>query len=632
MNSTVKYFGRVKTNVNLISSWWVRTLTLLFVFQAQAGSHAQQLTFANPVPSTQLLGGSIGTVKIVMLNTNGSLVTNLAGPIILSVAGPGNFSLAETNNATNGAAAFNFSSAALIQEGLYSLAATSSGCVPAFENIGVETTLLPPQGSILGGARAKPSTGPNNIDALEIACGRTFALSMHYYNWADSAFSNASTFTQTQPITDDAANNRIPVVSWDATNLTDILSGANDSAITNAAIAMAAFQGPILLRWAWEMNLAGTNGKAWVYLGYPTNGSNPTSAQVAAAQTNFVKAWRQIRKIFDANGAANVIWLWNPGAGNDSAPGQSAGGYTDGFYPGDTFVDWIGIDAYNRQDDTFADTYIYEPSYGYTNMTAHAKPLLIGETGAYFTNEAHQITFFDSAAGSLQTNFPQLLGFMYFDASGNDDWSLTISGATNGLTEFSNLMNSTYLNATVPHFLNYEQFHSFSARVHVAPAARIFEGGIVGIRASVDNLYSNLPTGRIDFYSDTNYLATAALSGGSNGYCQVQSFVDVTNAGTHWLAAVYSGDANNSAGQSWPVPVNVLSPPLTFRGIRATNGTVELVWNCLTNQSYQIQFCTNLTKAVWNNLGTAVFSTNSTAAMSDTFSGANRFYRVVASP
>jgi hypothetical protein len=322
------------------------------------------------------------------------------------------------------------------------------------------------------------------------------------------------TFTQTQPISDDAASNRIPVVSWNATNLTDILSGTNNSAITNAALAMAAFQGPILLRWAWEMNLAGTNGKAWAYLGYPTNGSDPSSAQVAAAQTNFVTAWRQIRKIFDANGAANVIWLWNPGADNDSAPGQSAGGYTDGFYPGDAYVDWIGIDAYNRQDDTFADTYTVEPSYGYTNMAAHAKPLLIGETGAYFTNEAHQITFFDAAAGSLQTNFPQLLGFMYFDASGNDDWSLTIAGATNGLTEFSNLVNSTYLNATVPHFLNYEQFHPFSARVHVAPAATIFQGGIIGVGASVDNLYSNLPTGRIDFYSDTNYLATvSALRG-----------------------------------------------------------------------------------------------------------------------
>ena len=139
---------------------------------------------------------------------------------------------------------------------------------------------------------------------------------------------------------------------------------------------------------------------------------------MAAAQSNFVAAWRQIRTIFDANGAANVIWLWNPGADNDSAPGQSAGGYTDGFFPGDAYVDWIGLDAYNRKDEAFSDTYTANANYGYTNMAAHAKPLLIGETGAYFTNEAHQIAFFDAAGGSLQTNFPQFLGFMYFDANG----------------------------------------------------------------------------------------------------------------------------------------------------------------------------------------------------------------------
>jgi len=632
MKTNAKHVGCVKSDVILISAWLLRTLTFLLFIQAQAEIHAQQLAFAGPGPSTQLLGGSMGTIKILVLNTNSSLATNSSAQIILSVTGPGNFSLAQTNNATNGTTFFNLSSTKLNQPGLYSLAATGSGSVPAFENIGVETTMTPPQDSILAGARVKPSAGPADIAALEIACGRTLALSMHYYDWADSAFSNALTFTQTPPIFDDAASNRIPVVSWNATNLTDILSGANNSAITNAALALAAFQGPILLRWAWEMNLLGTNGKAWAYLGYPQNGSNPSPAQVSAAQTNFVTAWRQIRKIFDANGAANVIWLWNPGAGNDSAPGQSAGGYTDGFYPGDNLVDWIGIDAYNRQDDTFADTYTVDPSYGYTNIAAHAKPLLIGETGAFFTNEAHQISFFDAAAGSLQTNFPQFLGFMYFDASGNDDWSLTTNGTISGLTGFSNLVNRTYLDATVPHFLNYAQFHPFSARVHVAPAAATFQGGVIGIGASVDNLYSNQPAGRIDFYSDTNYLATVALSGGSNGYCQVQSFVAVTNAGTHWLTAVYSGDTNNSAGQSWPAQVKVLPPPLTFKSIRATNGIVELIWNSMTNQSYQVQFSRNLAKGVWTNLGAVIVATNSTASATDATASAARFYRITTSP
>jgi beta-mannanase len=593
---------------------------------------AQQLWFAHPLPPTQLLGGNVGLVTVSVLNTNGSVATNSSVAIIMTVAGPEDFLISQTNSATNGVAMFDFTSMTLNQSGLYSLAAVSGGLNPAFQNLGVEATMMPPQGSMFAGAWVNPvpTNGPQNLSALEQSCGRALALSMHYYNWTDSTLASVTNFTNA--MAGDAASNRIPVISWHGTYLTNIIAGTEDTNITNAAKAIAAFQGPILVRWFWEMNLHSTNSSTWLFLGYPSDFSNPSSSQVAAAQTNFVTDWKRIRRIFDANGAANVIWLWNPGAGNDSAPGQTAGGYTDDFYPGDAYVDWIGLDAYNRQDDAFVNTFTTDPSYGYTNMTAHAKPLLIGETGAHQTNESHQITFFDSAASVLQTNFPQLLGFMYFDAGSPEDWSLNFLGATNGVTEFSNLVNNAYLNAAFPHPLSYSQFHPFSARVHVAPAATTLQGGVIGVAASVDNLYSNLPSGKIAFYSDTNYLNTVALSGGSNGYCQVQTFVAVTNAGRHWLTAVYSGDANNSAGQSWPVQVNVLAPPLIFRSIRATNGTTELIWNSVTNQSYQVQFSRNLAIGIWTNLGAVIVATNSMASTTDVTGGTMRFYRIMTQP
>ena len=181
---------------------------------------------------------------------------------------------------------------------------------------------------------------------------------------------------------------------------------------------------------------------------------------------------------------------------------------------------------------------------------------------------------------------------------------------------------------------------SFNANPHevrlagrsIAPGLGMGPAWVIGVAASVDNLYSNLPLGKIDFYCDTNYLASVALSGGANGYCQVQTFAAVTNAGTHWLRAVYSGDANNSAGQSWPVQVNVLAPPLTFRSIRATDGTAELTWNSVTNQSYQVQSSRNLGKGNWTNLGAAIVATNSTASATDPTGGSMRFYRLTTSP
>lgn len=58
----------------------------------------------------------------------------------------------------------------------------------------------------------------------------------------------------------------------------------------------------------------------------------------------------------------------------------------------------------------------------------------------------------------------------------------------------------------------------------------------------------------------------------------------------------------------------------------------SFVWSALPGQSYQVQFTTNLTGNVWNNLGSPVTASDMTAGISDTnTSNAGRFYRVVVS-
>ncbi|HEY1789417.1 MAG TPA: Ig-like domain repeat protein, partial [Verrucomicrobiae bacterium] len=559
------------------------------------GASAQQLAFTHPIPSTQLLGTTVGTLTLQVDDGGGNIISNSSATIVVGITGPDGFSEAETNSATGGAAIFDFGNTALTNSGLYSIAATSRGLSPAFQDIGVEVALMPPQGTIFTGAWVNPpvTNGPQSLPDLEQSCGRTLALSLQYYLWADSAFSSVKNFTDL--LAGDATNNRIPVISWQPDVLTNIINGSDDGVITNAARAIAGYQGPVLVRWFWEMNLL--NSRGLNALSYPTNGTNPTASQVASAQANFVAAWQRIRRLFDACGAFNVVWLWNPGGGNDSAPGQSSGGYTDGFYPGDAYVDWVGVDAYNRQNDSFADTYSIDPGYNYAAMAAHDKPLLIGETGAYYTNEAHQITFFDSAVGSLQTNFPVYLGLTYFDAAGNFDWSLTTAGETNGLTEYSNMVNAPYLSAMWIHPLSYSQYHPFSARVHMAPAVTTMAAGSsLGVGVSVGGLSSVTPTGKVDIYDGTNKAAEVQLAGGSTNYCQVQTNITLTSVGNHTLVAVYSGDANNAAGQSWPAEVTVVPLPV-FDSIRAVGNTLTLTWRTASNEDYQIQFSTNLRHA-----------------------------------
>ena len=86
--------------------------------------------------------------------------------------------------------------------------------------------------------------------------------------------------------------------------------------------------------------------------------------------------------------------------------------------------------------------------------------------------------------------------------------------------------------------------------------------------------------------------------------------VRLADPGRHNLVAVYSGDANNAAGQSWPVPVTVSAAPV-FESIEVNGGIVTLVWSAPANQNFTVQFNTDLTARSWTNLGSVVTASNS---------------------
>ena len=86
---------------------------------------------------------------------------------------------------------------------------------------------------------------------------------------------------------------------------------------------------PVLIRLSpefnqnWYAELMGKGGRA----------GNPTS---------FIAAWRHVVRYFRDNNVTNVSWQWSVGW-NDAY--LEVGTFRD-YYPGDDYVDWIGIDAY----------------------------------------------------------------------------------------------------------------------------------------------------------------------------------------------------------------------------------------------------------------------------------------------
>jgi beta-mannanase len=59
--------------------------------------------------------------------------------------------------------------------------------------------------------------------------------------------------------------------------------------------------------------------------------------------TNFIAAWRHMHDLAVAARATNVTWVWCPNVdmNNSFTP------YGD-LYPGDSYVDWTGLDGFNK--------------------------------------------------------------------------------------------------------------------------------------------------------------------------------------------------------------------------------------------------------------------------------------------
>jgi beta-mannanase len=88
----------------------------------------------------------------------------------------------------------------------------------------------------------------------------------------------------------------------------------------------------------------------------------------------FVKCWQRVHRIFADEGASNVSWVWSPNWGS-STP-ESWNQIAD-YYPGDKYVDWVGMSGYNLHRETPAT--LFDTIY---TMYSARKPIMITEVGS----------------------------------------------------------------------------------------------------------------------------------------------------------------------------------------------------------------------------------------------------------
>lgn len=260
------------------------------------------------------------------------------------------------------------------------------------------------------------------LDAYAALVGRMPSRIEWYQDWAHPGV------REFDPVKMDGVVQRgaLPIVTWNpwddsagayqpAYTLGTIVAGTYDSYIRQWARDAANWGHPFSLRFAPEMN------GNWFPWGVGVGGN--TSA-------DYVAAWRHVVDIFRQEHATNVSWIWCPNVA-DAPQAVFAS-----LYPGDSYVDWVGVDGYNWGTSQPGDPYkhwvafrdIFGASY-YALTMLTIKPIMIAETASTELggDKAQWIT--QGFLTDLPARFPNVRVVIWFDENKETDWRVNSSAS-----------------------------------------------------------------------------------------------------------------------------------------------------------------------------------------------------------
>jgi hypothetical protein len=321
--------------------------------------------------------------------------------------------------------------------------------------------LEPPTGCYIGAFIVNDANVKDNVDSFEVRTGKEHAI---YFSYAS--------FSQPFPVSwvsKYASAGAIVQIAFEPdSGLAKVVDGAYLRTWARAARASGAM---ILLRFASEMN------GNWVpWYGDPSL---------------YIQKFRLVHDIM-AEEAPNVAMVWCP---ND-VPHDSANpvNYMHSYYPGDAYVDWVGIDFYcvyyftngtpERVDPRDKLRKVYD-------VYSSRKPIIVCEwAAAHYTARVAPaescVTYAQDMMTRLyanaQSEFPRLKAICWFDwnsvAVNKSNFSLTDNAAV--LAHYRSLISS-------PHFLS-SPYRNVPTVQIVSPAGGsiVHPGDSVTVRIDTD--------------------------------------------------------------------------------------------------------------------------------------------------
>jgi Glycosyl hydrolase family 26 len=226
----------------------------------------------------------------------------------------------------------------------------------------------------------------SGIDQFARSIGRQPNIVLYYQSWLKQF--------QTTFATEAVEHGATTLVQLSTGNaqLAGIARGQYDTYWRSYADEVKAFGRPVILSLDHEMN------GDWYSFGYK---HTPPGT--------FVAAWRHVVTIFRQQGANNVTWMWTVNI-EDSGDNKTAN--PDLWWPGGSYVNWVGIDGYYY---SWSET--FDPLFGPTIADVREitnDPILIAETGVALA--AGQPEKFGDLFKGVRTF--GLLGFVLFDQNG----------------------------------------------------------------------------------------------------------------------------------------------------------------------------------------------------------------------
>jgi hypothetical protein len=287
---------------------------------------------------------------------------------------------------------------------------------------------LPESGALFGAAVAVGDRMGTSqwlaTQTFEDLIGRETTLEREYMAW-DEAFPRANEYLARDL-------GRTMLLSWNAglkgregqVSWAEIASGSQDSVIDARAADLKTFGAPLFLAFHHE-----------------PNGQNE-----AGTAAEYVDAFRHVRNRFVAKGVTNVSYMlimW------DTA--YESGGAADDYYPGDAYVDVLGVDAYNwygcpGRNDPWR-SFEEKAQAFYDFGVAHGKPMVVAELGSTEdpADPNRKAQWFNDAATTLKS-WPEVKGVAYYNNGAPNTCDWWVDTSPQSLAAFQEMGADPYFN------------------------------------------------------------------------------------------------------------------------------------------------------------------------------------------